>query len=205
MNHIRKFESYSKKRKLDQVIKEAVQIVDDVYKVNVTADVPQSLLNAYIKKVKDNLDKNARQIFSDTQIAEEITKYVIQKGLNIDQLEPSILYGGAQAQSQGQTQVQAQGQIQTQTIPQDVPQGQPQAQAQAQAPVQVDTQSQSQAPQGQPQAQLDAQGQSIQGQPQAQSPQGQAQPQGQPQAQGQNFEEITDEEDEDEDEDELPL
>ena len=168
MKHIRKFESYSNKRKLQEIIKESVMIVDDIYRVNVTADIPQSLLNAYIKKVKDSLDKNARQFYSDVQLAEEITKYVLQQGLNIDKIDPSALFGGQpQGQAQGQPQVQVQGQP---------VQGQPvQGQAQAQ-PVQG---------QAQPQAQAQpVQGQAVQGQAQ-----GQAQGQGE-------FEEVEDEDEE---------
>jgi hypothetical protein len=143
MKHVRKFESYSKKRKLDQAIKESVMVVDDVYKVRVTADIPQSLLNAYVKKVKDTLDKNARQFFSDVELAEEITKFVLQQGLNIDKLEPSALFGGA-------PQAQAQGQAQPQVQPQAQPQAQPEVQPQAQPQVQVETQVE---PQAQPQSQ----------------------------------------------------
>jgi hypothetical protein len=196
MKHIRKFESYSIKRKLDKAIKESVMIVDDVYKVNINADIPQSLINAYIKKVKDSLDKNARQFYSDVQIAEEITKYVLQQGLNIDKLDPSSLFGGgapAQGQAQPAVQVQSQSQtVQAQPV-QEVPQAQAQApQAQAQAP-------QAQAPQAQAQAP----------QAQAQAPQAQAQA---PQSQSQGeFEEVEETEEEREErerrerEEELPL
>ena len=151
MKHIRKFESYSQKRKLQEVIKESVMIVDDIYRVNVTADIPQSLLNSYVKKVKDSLDKNARQFFSDVQLAEEITKYVLQQGLNIDKLEPSALFGGQPVQTGTQVQAQSQpseGQAQVQV----------QGQAQAQAPAQGQAQAQAPA-QGQAQAQAPAQGQ----------------------------------------------
>jgi hypothetical protein len=134
MKHIRKFESYSNKRKLQEIIKESVMIVDDIYRVNVTADIPQSLLNAYIKKVKDSLDKNARQFYSDVQLAEEITKHVLQQGLNIDKIDPSALFGG-QPQGQAQpAQVQAQAPVQAQA--QAPVQAQPQVQVDAQAPVQ---------------------------------------------------------------------
>lgn len=184
MKHIRQFESYSNKRKLDKAIKESVMVVDDIYRVNLTADVPQSLVNAYIKKVKDTLDKNARQFYSDVQIAEEITKHILQNGLNIDKLDPAPLFGGTpQAQAQMQPQIQAQAQ--------QMPQAQMQPQVQVQPGAQV---------QGQPQAQP-VQGQPVQGQPQGQEPQAQAQiqpaqsqPQAQPQAQGGDFEEVGEEE-----------
>lgn len=208
MKHIRKFESYSKKRKLNEIIKESVMIVDDLYRVNVTADIPQSLLNAYIKKVKDGLDKNARQFFSDVQLAEEITKHVLQQGLNIDKLEASALFGGAQAQGQsGQIQVQSQAQAQVPVQAQapvqaQVPaQGQVPPQAQAQAPVQGQVAPQAQGqmvPQDQPQGQ----GQMA---PQAQG-QGQMTPQAQPQGQAPTQDEEDDEfEEVNDDDDELPV
>lgn len=201
MKHIRQFESFSRRKKLLEVIKESVMIVDDVYKVNVTAEIPQSLLNSYIKKVKDGLDKNVRQFYSDVQLAEEITKHVLQKGLNIDSLQPSDLFGGApQAQPQsGQAQVQVQSQPQAQVQPQV--QAQPQDQLQAQPQMQAQPQVQAQ-PQGQVQDELQfeepAQGQvQAQFQPQGQS-QGEVQTQGQGQAQGQG-------EEDEEDNEELPL
>lgn len=199
MKHIRQFESFSRRKKLLEVIKESVMIVDDVYKVNVTAEIPQSLLNSYIKKVKDGLDKNVRQFYSDVQLAEEITKHVLQKGLNIDSLQPSDLFGGApQAQPQsGQAQVQVQSQPQAQVQPQVQAQPQDQLQSQVQAQPQVQVQPQGQVQdelqfeepaQGQVQSQFQSQGQS----------QGEVQTQGQGQAQGQG-------EEDEEDNEELPL
>ena len=201
MKHIRQFESFSRRKKLLEVIKESVMIVDDVYKVNVTAEIPQSLLNSYIKKVKDGLDKNVRQFYSDVQLAEEITKHVLQKGLNIDSLQPSDLFGGApqaqpqsgQAQVQVQSQPQAQVQPQVQAQPQDQLQDQTQMQAQPQAQVQPQVQAQ---PQGQVQDELQFE-EPAQGQVQSQF-QSQGQSQGQGQAQGQG-------EEDEEDNEELPL
>ena len=107
------------------MIKEAVLQVDDIYKVKSTIDIPQSLINAYVKKVKDNTGKNLRQFFGDMDIAEEIVKYLAQTGLDADKLSPTALVGGSQQQSQaqpqaqtqveGQAQTQSQGQVQVQT------------------------------------------------------------------------------------------
>jgi hypothetical protein len=191
MNHIRKFQSFRKGKKREEIIKEAVFQVNDIYKVKTTIDIPQSLINAYVKKVKDNTGKNLRQFFGDMDIAEEIVKFVAQSGLDADTLSATALVGGAQGQGQGQAQPQAQTQMEAQ----------PQAQPQAQGQVQVQTQGE-----GQVQAQPQAQGQ---GQVQAQ---GQGQVQAQPQAQGQGqgeFEEVqgqvqAQEEEEEEGEEELP-
>jgi len=177
MNHIRKFKSFSEGKRRVEIIKEAVFQVNDIYKVKTTIDIPQSLINAYVKKVKDNTGKNLRQFFGDMDIAEEIVKFVAQSGLDADTLSATALVGGAQGQAQGQGQAQPQAETQ--------PQAQPQAQPEGQSQVQVQTQGEAQ-PQAQPQAQ----------------PEGQAQPQGQGE-----FEEVqgqSEEEGEEENEEELP-
>ena len=144
MKHIRKFENYQTKKRRDEAIKEAVMTVNDIYRVNTMIDIPQSLINAYVKKVKDTTGKNLKQLFGDVVIAEEIVKFIAQNYLNVDQLPAGALTGDAQIQSQGQGQIQGQAQMQTQ------PQGQPEGQGQSQ--VQVQTQGQGQA-QGQAQGQ----------------------------------------------------
>jgi len=177
MNHIRKFKSFSEGKRRVEIIKEAVFQVNDIYKVKTTIDIPQSLINAYVKKVKDNTGKNLRQFFGDMDIAEEIVKFVAQSGLDADTLSATALVGGVQGQAQGQGQAQPQAETQ--------PQAQPQAQPEGQSQVQVQTQGEAQ-PQAQPQAQ----------------PEGQAQPQGQGE-----FEEVqgqSEEEGEEENEEELP-
>jgi hypothetical protein len=194
MNHIRKFQSFRKGKRREEIIKEAVFQVNDIYKVKTTIDIPQSMINAYVKKVKDNTGKNLRQFFGDMDIAEEIVKFVAQSGLDADTLSATALVGGAQGQAQGQGQAQPQAQTQPQS------QGQVQVQTQGQGQVQDQ-------PQGQAQAQPQAQGQ-VQGQaqPQAQG-QGQMQTQGQAQGQGE-FEEVQGQgqaqDEEEEGEEELP-
>ena len=59
-------------------------------------DIPQSLINAYVKKVKDNTGKNLRQFFGDVDIAEEIVKYVTLNFTNADQVPAGALTGDAQ-------------------------------------------------------------------------------------------------------------
>ena len=193
MNHIRKFESFKKGKKREEIIKEAVFQVNDIYKVKTTIDIPQSLINAYVKKVKDNTGKNLRQFFGDMDIAEEIVKFVAQTGLDADNLSPTALVGGAQGQSQGQSQGQGQTQPQAETQPQAQPQTQPQTQTQEEGQVQVQTQGEGQ---GQAQGQGQGEFEEVQGEGQGQA-QPQAQGQGQAQAQGE-------EEEEEEGEEELP-
>ena len=171
MNHIRKFQSFRKGKKREEIIKEAVFQVNDIYKVKTTIDIPQSLINAYVKKVKDNTGKNLRQFFGDMDIAEEIVKFVAQSGLDADTLSATALVGGAQGQAQGQGQAQPQAQTQMEAQPQTQGQvqvqtqgeGQAQAQPQAQGEVQVQTQGEAQ-----PQAQGQGEFEEVQGQGQAQ-------------------------------------
>jgi hypothetical protein len=199
MKHLRKFEKYTNLRKKDQIIKESVLQVNDIYKVRTFIDIPQSLINAYVKKVKDTTGKNLRQFFGDVDIAEEVVKYINTNFLNVDQIPAGALMGDAQAQG-GETQVPSEAQA---PQAQAQPQAQPQAQAQ---PVQTQ-------PQAQAEAQPQSEAQPVQAQPQAQAqPQVQVQAEAQPQGQGEGeFEEVAEEGEEEKEEgteeggEELPL
>jgi hypothetical protein len=201
MKHVKAFEKFRIQKNREEIIKESVFQVNDLYKVKTMIDLPQSLINAYVKKVKDTTGKNLRQFFGDVDIAEEIIKYVTTTFLDIDKIPGGAIMGG-----QTQAQTQGQGQVQVQTEPQAQTQGQVEPQAQAPA--------QGQAPEGEfeePQAQTPVEGQAqAPAQGQAQAPaQGQAQApaQGQAQAPAQGEEEPTQgqKEEEEEEEEELPL
>lgn len=114
MKYIRTFDSYKDvKKKLTsvdpeiftQAMNESVLQVGDLYKVRSMVDIPQSLINSYIKKVKDTTGKNLRQFFGDVEIAEELLKFITISNLDVDKIPGNALMGGSQAQSQG-TQVQ---------------------------------------------------------------------------------------------------
>jgi hypothetical protein len=213
MKHIRTYENYRIKKNREEIIKESVLQVNDIYKVKTMIDIPQSLINAYVKKVKDTTGKNLRTFFGDVDIAEEIVKFINMDNLDVEKIPGGALMGGGQSQTQTQpqaqpqVQVEAQPQAQTQEAPQA--QGQPaqtqeapQAQAQ-EAPAQgefEEPQAQAQPAQGQAQ-EAPAQGEEAQpAQGQAQPAQGQAQP-----AQGEEEEKEEGEEEKEEGEEELPL
>lgn len=90
MEFLKKYEDFSEHAKSTN---ESVMKVDDIYKVKTTLDVPQSLINALVKKVKEENSKNAREFWSDIDIAEEIAKYVIATFMSIDNVPASILVG----------------------------------------------------------------------------------------------------------------
>lgn len=197
MKYIRTFDSYKDvKKKLTsvdpeiftQAMNESVLQVGDLYKVRSMVDIPQSLINSYIKKVKDTTGKNLRQFFGDVEIAEELLKFITISNLDVEKIPGNALMGGSQAQAQG-TQVQVDV---AQTTTDEVPAAQtteaPAAQT-TETPVQTQVQTQTtEAPVAQPASdefEEPAQVQTIQGQTQE--------------------EEEEKEENEEENEEELPL
>lgn len=197
MKYIRTFDSYKDvKKKLTsvdpeiftQAMNESVLQVGDLYKVRSMVDIPQSLINSYIKKVKDTTGKNLRQFFGDVEIAEELLKFITISNLDVEKIPGNALMGGSQAQAQG-TQVQVDV---AQTTTDEVPAAQtteaPAAQT-TETPVQTQVQTQTtEAPVAQPASdefEEPAQVQTIQGQTQE--------------------EEEENEENEEENEEELPL
>jgi len=167
MKHIRTYENYRIKKNREEIIKESVLQVNDIYKVKTMIDIPQSLINAYVKKVKDTTGKNLRTFFGDVDIAEEIVKFINMDNLDVDKIPGGALMGGGQSQTQ--TQPQAQPQVQVEAQPQEAPQAQtqeaPQAQAQPAQTEEAPAQAQEAPAQGefeepaQGQAQAPAQGQ----------------------------------------------
>ena len=157
MKHIRTFDSYKDiKKKLasvdteifTQAMNESVLQVGDLYKVRSMVDIPQSLINSYIKKVKDTTGKNLRQFFGDVEIAEELLKFITISNLDVEKIPGNALMGGSQAQG---TQVQVDV---AQTTTDEVPAAQtteaPAAQT-TEAPVQTQVQTQTtEAPVAQP-------------------------------------------------------
>ena len=107
MKHVRTFEKFRIKKNREEIIKESVLQVNDIYKVKTMIDMPQSLINAYVKKVKDTTGKNLRQYFGDVDIAEEIVKWVTLNFVDVDKIPGGAILGG-QTQAQGQAQMQAQ-------------------------------------------------------------------------------------------------
>jgi hypothetical protein len=153
MKHVRTFEKYRIVKNREELIKEAVLQVNDIYKVKTMIDIPQSLLNSYIKKVKDTTGKNLRTFFGDVDLAEEIVKWVTMNFLDVEKIPGNALMGGAQGQVQAQSQMQGQPQVQVES--------QPQAQEE---PMQEEPQAQEEPMQEEPQAQGEFEEPQAQGQ-----------------------------------------
>lgn len=199
MKHIRTYENYRIKKNREEIIKESVLQVNDIYKVKTMIDIPQSLINAYVKKVKDTTGKNLRTFFGDVDIAEEIVKFINMDNLDVDKIPGGALMGGGQSQTQ--TQTQAQPQVQVEAQPQEAPQAQtqeaPQAQAQPAQTEEAPAQSQEAPAQGEFEEPAQGQAQApAQGEAQEAPAQGEEEKEEEP-AQG--------EEEKEEGEEELPL
>ena len=153
MKHVRKFEGFRNNKpeiNSEEKINETVFQVDNIYRVNVIVDVEAKLLSAYAKKVKQNTGKEINDLLSNAMIAEEIVRWVLKDGLDVEKIPGNAIIGGAQGQAQPS---QAQTQVQTQMEPQAQPQGQEQDMEEVQAQPQSQGQSQEQSSQGQSQAQ----------------------------------------------------
>jgi len=181
MKHVKAFEKFRIQKNREDIIKEAVYQVNDIYNVQITVPITQAIINKYVQKVKETTGKNLRQFFGDVQLAEEITKWVMTNGLDVEKIPGGAILGG---QTQAQGQAQAAPQAQTQETTQAQPESQAPVEGQTQAPVQGE-------------AQAPAQAQPTEGEftePQAQAP-----------AQGQAQAPVQGEEEEEEEEEELPI
>jgi hypothetical protein len=145
MENLTGFNSF-KDKKHGSKLNEGVVKIGNAYVVS-DVEIPVSLVNAFIKKVKDESGRNLREIFSDNDVAYRLLKYCVENNMIIDNLPSSIVLGdgtgnvevtddmGGQVQQSGQTpqtQAQAQAQPQTQTQAQPVVQTPPAAQQTAQ-------------------------------------------------------------------------
>lgn len=148
MKHVKAFEKFRILKNREDIIKEAVYQVNDIYNVQVTVPITQAIINKYVQKVKETTGKNLRQFFGDVQLAEEITKYVMTNGLDVEKIPGGAILGGqtqAQGQAQPQAQTQEMPQVQAQVQPEiqtQAPVDQTQVQAQVQPPVQGQVQGQ---------------------------------------------------------------
>lgn len=119
-------------------VNEMVEPINDMYRVTLDVDVPKQLINAYIKKVKDETNKDLRQSKSEMQLAEKIVQFVNETYIVIENLPVDMTVStdskAVQSQvAQGQPAVQEQPAVQV-----SQPGTEPQA---AQTPqVQVSTQ-----------------------------------------------------------------
>lgn len=129
MEFLKEFEKFRTNKDLNE---SAIMKIDDVYKVKAVIDVPQSLINALIRKVKDESEKNAREFWSDIDIANEVVKYISTNFMNIENLPASILMGETDLAAQPAATAQPEAQAQPAQPAQPAVEAQPEAQPAAQ-------------------------------------------------------------------------
>ena len=148
MKHLKDLDNFRKNRTVTKTNESVIIDNDGNFKVNAIIDIPQSFINSYVKKVKDEQGKNIRQLYSDSVLAEELVKWACSKYLDVTTLPSTAIIGGSQVQgqpAQAQAQSAPQGQAQSQPAQEVQPQSQVQAQGQNDSGVSVQTQTQGQA------------------------------------------------------------
>jgi len=74
-------------------VRESALLVDSDYNVKLTLAVPVALVKSYIDKVKSETGKDALQTNTESELAEEIVRYLVKKNLVIDQIPSSLAVG----------------------------------------------------------------------------------------------------------------
>jgi hypothetical protein len=130
-----------KNKKSGTKLNEMVIHKGDVFEVRTKIEVPVSLVNAYMSKVKDESGKKIKELYAEMEIAEMIADY-LKSFLSIENLPVSLVLGDEFTSNpvQGKTEVQ----VQTQTQPQSQTQSQSQTQTQGQGQEQNQVQTQNQ-------------------------------------------------------------
>lgn len=159
MKHIRNYENHRTNKTNDLAINEKTLNIDNDIMVVANIRIPRSVVNGYIKKVKDLTGQDLKDTFGESVIAEEIVKYISTAFINVDSIPVNALIGGPDPQAQTQaTQDIPQGEAQVQVQEPAAAQAEPQAQVQVQAPVQAPTEDNGfEDIQAQPQAQVQTQ------------------------------------------------
>lgn len=127
-NYIRGYQDIKKEDGIESNLNEATVVMGDKIRVSFPVDIPRSLINSYKKKVKDASEREVGTIFSDSDVAEEIVKYMLSD-INVDKLPAGFIYG-EELEVQAQTQVQPQAEVQVQTQPQAQPEVQTEVETQ---------------------------------------------------------------------------
>jgi len=117
MINLKEFKSKKEGSSLQESI---VTKVGDNYMVQGSFPVPQSLVNAFVKKVKDASDQNIKETLGDQMIADQIATYVMNSFLNIENLPVNLAIGDNFTAASTQPEMQSQTQGQTQELQPEV-------------------------------------------------------------------------------------
>lgn len=94
-------------------VNESVFKMGDTYKVKTTIDIPKSLINQFVSKAKKENNIDARENWSDTDLAEMFVNYICANYLNSESLPVTSILGESSESNQSQT-------IETTVAPEEV-------------------------------------------------------------------------------------
>lgn len=83
-------------KKYSSLINESVIELDAMYVVN-GIKIKKSIVTSYKRKVKEQTGKDLSQMYSDSQIAEELMYYIVDKHADVETLPISALIGGEES------------------------------------------------------------------------------------------------------------
>ena len=100
--YLKKHKALTESKKVEKINEEVLVVNDgELFKVNKVIDVPKKLINAVVKKAKEETGKDPKIFWNDVAIAEEIVKYIIANHLEADSLPGSILMGDTSLATSG--------------------------------------------------------------------------------------------------------
>lgn len=122
-------------------IHESVYKMGDMFKVRTVIDIPKSLINAFVSKAKKEHGIDAKENWSDIELAEMFVKYITTNFMNVESLPVNAILGDI-PENEVSTEIQQEEPVQPQSQPEEPVQTefttevQPEeAQAQAQAEI----------------------------------------------------------------------
>lgn len=134
MENLTNFDSFKNKKHGSKVNEGVIKIGNDYIVSDI--QIPVSLVNSYIKKIKDETGKNLREMLSDSDVAHRLVAYCIGNYLQIDNLPANIIIGDESSAAVEVQETPAETQTQTQTQPQSQAPAETQPQSQSPAPAQ---------------------------------------------------------------------
>ena len=87
------FRNIRNQKNKESSIKESVKVINDKFIVG-GIELKQSIINSYIKKVKDSTGQDLNNTYSKEEIAEQLVNYIISEYGDSDNIPPSALLGG---------------------------------------------------------------------------------------------------------------
>ena len=91
MENLTKFDDFKNKKQGNKLNEGVIKIGGDYILSDIA--VPVSLVNSYVKKIKDETGKNVREMMSDLDVAYRLGKYCMENYMEIENLPASILLG----------------------------------------------------------------------------------------------------------------